>query len=107
MFTPLRFALRAHDRSIPCIGGGHRRPIDLKYSANVRNITLHLPDDLDLELQRQSAALGISKSDLAREALKRYLHVTEFRSLRAKLMASARARGINPDEEATDINDGD
>jgi hypothetical protein len=28
-------------------------------------------------LERQSAALGISKSDLAREALKRYLRVAE------------------------------
>ena len=36
-------------------------------------LTLRVPDDLDKALERQSAALGISKSDLAREALKRYL----------------------------------
>jgi hypothetical protein len=34
-------------------------------------LTLRVPDDLDKALQRQSAALGISKSDLARKALKR------------------------------------
>jgi len=33
-------------------------------------LTLRAPDDLDKALERQSAALGISKSDLAREALK-------------------------------------
>ncbi len=70
-------------------------------------ITLHLPDDLDLELQRQSTALGISKSDLALEALKRYLRLTEFRSLRTKLMARAKASGINTDEDATEMKDGD
>ena len=36
-------------------------------------LTLRVPDDLNKALERQSAALGISKSDLAREALKRYL----------------------------------
>ena len=70
-------------------------------------ITLHLPYDLDLELQRQSTALGISKSDLALEALKRYLRLTDFRSLRTKLMARAKASGINTDEDATEMKDGD
>ena len=45
-------------------------------------LTLRVPDDLDKALERQSAALGISKTDLAREALKRYLQVAEFRTLR-------------------------
>jgi hypothetical protein len=38
-------------------------------------LTLRVPDELDRALERQSASLGISKSDLAREALKRYLRV--------------------------------
>ncbi len=58
-------------------------------------LTLRVPDDLDKALERQSAALGISKSDLAREALKRYLRVAEFRTLRTKLVARAQAGGIN------------
>jgi predicted transcriptional regulator len=53
-------------------------------------LTLRVPDELDRALERQSAALGISKSDLAREALKRYLRVAEFRTLRTKLVARAR-----------------
>ena len=43
-------------------------------------LTLRVPDELDQALERQSAALGVSKSDLAREALKRYLRVAEFRA---------------------------
>lgn len=62
-------------------------------------LTLRVPDDLDQELQRQSTALGISKSDLAREALKRYLRVAEFRTLRTRLVARAQASGINTDED--------
>jgi predicted transcriptional regulator len=62
-------------------------------------LTLRVPDDLDRALERQSAALGISKSDLAREALKRYLRVAEFRTLRTKLVARAQAGGINTDDD--------
>jgi len=62
-------------------------------------LTLRVPDSLDEALERQSAALGISKSDFAREALKRYLQVTEFRALRTKLVAHAQAIGIHTDED--------
>jgi len=62
-------------------------------------ITLRVPDELNEALERQSAALGISKSDLAREALKRYLRVAEFRTLRTRLVARAQAGGINTDED--------
>ena len=62
-------------------------------------ITLRVPDELDQELQRRSAAQGISKSDLAREALRRYLFITDFRALRSELVARAQALGINTDED--------
>lgn len=62
-------------------------------------MTLRVPDELDEALERQSAALGISKSDLAREALRRFLRVAEFRTLRGRLVARAQAGGINTDEE--------
>jgi predicted transcriptional regulator len=66
-------------------------------------LTLRMPDDLDKALERQSAALGISKSDLAREALKRYLRVAEFRTLRTKLVARAQAEEINTDDDVFDV----
>ena len=66
-------------------------------------LTLRVPDDLDKALERQSAALGISKSDLAREALKRYLRVAEFRTLRSRLVARAQADGINTDDDVFEV----
>jgi hypothetical protein len=54
---------------------------------------------MDKELERQSAALGLSKSDLAREALSRYLSVGEFRKLRRKLVPLAQAHGIHTDDD--------
>jgi predicted transcriptional regulator len=62
-------------------------------------LTLRVPDDLDRALDRQSSALGVSKSDLAREALRRYLRVAEFRALRKKLVPNAQSDGINTDED--------
>ncbi len=66
-------------------------------------LTLRVPDDLDKALERQSAAMGISKSDLAREALKRYLRVAEFRTLRSRLVARAPAGGINTDDDVFEV----
>ena len=65
-------------------------------------ITLRLPDELDEldeALERQSSAAGVSKSDLAREALRRFLAVSEFNRLRAKLVTRAQAQGLHTDED--------
>jgi predicted transcriptional regulator len=62
-------------------------------------LTLRISDDLDKELERQSAAIQVSKSDLAREALQRYLRVAKLRALRTKLVPRAQARGIYTDED--------
>ena len=55
-------------------------------------LTLRIPDELDQELERQSAASHVSKSDLAREALQRFLRVAELRGLRARSVARAQGR---------------
>ena len=62
-------------------------------------ITLRVPDALDKALERQSAAAGVSKSDLAREALRRFLAVSEFKRLRVSLVRRAQAQGAHTDEE--------
>ena len=62
-------------------------------------ITLRLPDELDEALERQSSAAGVSKSDLAREALRRFLAVSEFQRLREKLVRRAQAQGIHTDDD--------
>lgn len=62
-------------------------------------VTFRIPDELDEELQRQSAAAHVSKSDLAREALQRFLRVSRLRSLRDELVPRAQAMGIHTDED--------
>lgn len=68
-------------------------------------ITLRVPDDMDKALERQSTAAGVSKSDLAREALRRFLAVSEFRRLRARFVPRAQALGINTDEDVFRVLD--
>ena len=68
-------------------------------------LTLRVPDDLDRALERQSAAQGVSKSDFAREALRRYLRVAEFRQLRTRLVARAQANGIHTDDDVFGVLD--
>lgn len=62
-------------------------------------LTLRIPDDLDRELERQSSASRLSKSDLAREALQRYLRVANLQTLRSELVPQAQAQGINTDDD--------
>lgn len=62
-------------------------------------ITIRVPDALDRELEKQSKAAGVSKSDLAREALRRYLQVGTLRALRAELVPRAQRRGVHTDED--------
>lgn len=62
-------------------------------------ITLRLPDELDGALERQSSAAGVSKSDLTREALRRFLAVSELQRLREKFVKRARVQGIHTDED--------
>lgn len=62
-------------------------------------ITLRIPDSLNEALDRQSEAQSISKSDLAREALRRFLAVAEFKATRAKLVPLAEAQDVHTDED--------
>ena len=68
-------------------------------------ITLRVPDELDAALERQSNAAGVSKSDLAREALRRFLTVSEFQRLREKLVRRAQAQGVHTDDDVFRVLD--
>ncbi len=78
-------------------------------SAGTTRITLHdmknavLTIRLDPDLQRQLARLarrtGRSRSDLAREALRRQLALTQFDDLRRRIMPFAEARGYLTDDD--------
>ena len=62
-------------------------------------VTVRLDDDLDRELTEVSEALGRSRSDLVREALRRQLSVLRFDELREQVMPFAEARGYLTDED--------
>ena len=66
---------------------------------HMATITLRIPDSLNEALDRHSEAQSISKSDLAREALRRFLAVAEFKATRAKLVPLAEAQGVHTDED--------
>lgn len=62
-------------------------------------LTIRLDDKLDKDLARLAKRTGRSKSDLAREALRRQLAIQQFRRLRRKAMPYAEAAGYLTDED--------
>lgn len=62
-------------------------------------LTIRLDDKLDRELARLAKQTGRTKSEVAREALRRQLLVQRFRSLRQELMPYAEAAGWLTDED--------
>lgn len=65
----------------------------------VSTLTIRLDKDLDALLSRASKQSGRSKSEVAREALRRQLRIVQFESLRRKAMPFAEARGYLTDED--------
>jgi predicted transcriptional regulator len=63
------------------------------------SLTIRLDRDLDRLLTRASKHSGKSRSEVAREALRRQLRLERFESLRKKSMPFAEARGYLTDEE--------
>jgi predicted transcriptional regulator len=62
-------------------------------------VTVRLDDDLDRELSEVSDALGRSRSEIVRGALRRQLSVLRFEELRKQVMPFAEARGYLTDED--------
>ncbi len=65
----------------------------------ISTLTIRLDKDLDALLSRASKQSGKSKSEVAREALRRQLRIVQFESLRRKAMPFAEARGYLTDED--------
>ena len=55
--------------------------------------------DLEKLLSKASKQTGRSRSDVAREALRRQLKLTQFETIRRRIMPFAEARGILTDED--------
>lgn len=65
-------------------------------------VTVSLPEELTRELDAASREAGTSRSEIVREALKRYFTLREYRALRAELTIEAEAKGIVTDEDVFD-----
>jgi predicted transcriptional regulator len=58
------------------------------------SLTVRLPDSLERALEKASAARGLSKSDLAREAIERHLHAEALQRIRARLAPHLERQGV-------------
>jgi predicted transcriptional regulator len=62
-------------------------------------ITIRLDKDLDDLLSKASRRSGKNRSEIAREALRRQLRISQFDALRQRMMPFAEARGYLTDED--------
>jgi len=62
-------------------------------------LTIRLDDDLEGLLTKASRQSGKNRSEIAREALRRQLRITQFESLRKRIMPFAEARGFLTDDD--------
>jgi predicted transcriptional regulator len=62
-------------------------------------LTIRLDKDLDELLTKASQQSGKNRSEIAREALRRQLRVSQLEALRKKIMPFAEARGYLTDED--------
>ena len=69
------------------------------YDMKTSTITIRLDEDLDKLLTDVSRESGRTRSEIAREALRRQLSVSQFEILRKRSMPFAEARGFLTDED--------
>ena len=69
------------------------------YDMKTRTLTIRLDRDLDNLLAKASRRSGRNRSEVAREALRRQLRISQFEALRRKIMPFAEARGYLTDED--------
>jgi predicted transcriptional regulator len=62
-------------------------------------LTIRLDRDLDNLLTKASRRSGRNRSEIAREALRRQLQISQFEGLRRRTMPLAEARGFLTDED--------
>ena len=62
-------------------------------------LTIRLDEDLSDLLTEASRQSGRNRSDVAREALRRQLRLSQFESLRRRIMPLAEARGFLTDDD--------
>jgi predicted transcriptional regulator len=63
------------------------------------SLTIRLDKDLESLLTKASKQSGKNRSEIAREALRRQLRISQFEALRKRIMPFAEARGFLTDED--------
>ena len=62
-------------------------------------LSIRLDKDLDRLLDKASSQAGRNRSEVARDALRRQLRLTQFEAIRRRMMPFAEARGFLTDED--------
>ena len=62
-------------------------------------VTVSLPEPLTEELDAVSREEGTTRSEIVRDALKRYFTLREYRALRAEQTIESESKGIITDED--------
>lgn len=62
-------------------------------------LTIRLDENLDELLSEAARLSGKNRSEIAREALRRQLRISQFEALRRRVMPFAEARGYLTDED--------
>ncbi|HEB11809.1 MAG TPA: ribbon-helix-helix protein, CopG family [Spirochaetales bacterium] len=62
-------------------------------------LNIRLDKDLDELLTKASRLAGRTRSEVAREAIRRQLRIRQFEALRKRIMPFAEARGFLTDED--------
>jgi predicted transcriptional regulator len=62
-------------------------------------LTIRLNEELDALLNKVASQSGKNRSEVAREALRRQLRISQFESLRRRMMPFAEARGYLTDDD--------
>ena len=63
------------------------------------SLTIRLDEELNDLLTKVSRSSGRNRSEIAREALRRQLRLSQFEALRRRIMPLAEARGFLTDED--------
>lgn len=66
------------------------------------SLTIRLSESLGAQLETASKARGVSKSDLAREAIERHLRQETLRGIRQNLAPYFEAQGVHTEEDVLD-----
>ena len=65
-------------------------------------LTISIPEQVRLQLDRVSKSEGVSRSDVVRESIRDYLFIRQFRALRKTMISKVSKRGIHTEQDVFD-----